>query len=540
MLDQRKKHALEILTIFIYASLLAVISYFHEPWFDEAQAWLIARDSSLFEMIWNVLRYEGHTPLWHLSLFIPAHLGVPFELGLKSVNFIFAALAAAVFIKYSPFPLAFRLFTPFTYFLFYQYGVIGRCYSLFMLILWLLAAVFPRRNERPYLFSILLALLGGVTAYGMLIVFGVALAWFIEITHEYHNNFGFSTRTIALMASDNRIHSLILPGLVHVFYVAILWPMPDKLTPSLDHYVHSGEEIYRLLIAPVGAIFMTENPDNLTFQFGSVSSAILSIIGVFLIAALFAYAYKCKIFLYGVLPYLSVALFMTLMYFTLRQTGIYTLLALFILWISLAERKKHALLQPGSNNTVSQRSGISRTLSFKKLLPVGIACVLGIQAYWSYSASLHDIRFAYAPYRELSSFIKENGIEGRSIFDYYFISNGRNTYFANDVGVLPYFSRNIFFNHNPRNRKINYAEHRELNDGALIENLKASAEPDFVIGHKDSLPFYDDLFSLSDYVPVKSFIGYYMWKDVFRPGSVLLYIRKDLLSEFPEIGIEAD
>ena len=35
----------------VYVILVATVMCFHEPWFDEAQAWLIARDCSWREMI---------------------------------------------------------------------------------------------------------------------------------------------------------------------------------------------------------------------------------------------------------------------------------------------------------------------------------------------------------------------------------------------------------------------------------------------------------------------------------------------------------
>ena len=42
---------------------------FHEPWRDEWQAWLLARDSpSLKALLYN-MRYEGHPPTWHVVLF---------------------------------------------------------------------------------------------------------------------------------------------------------------------------------------------------------------------------------------------------------------------------------------------------------------------------------------------------------------------------------------------------------------------------------------------------------------------------------------
>ena len=57
-------------------SLIGVIT--HESWSDEAQAWLIARDLGIFDIV-KQMRYEGHSCLWHLVLFPFAQLGFPYE-----------------------------------------------------------------------------------------------------------------------------------------------------------------------------------------------------------------------------------------------------------------------------------------------------------------------------------------------------------------------------------------------------------------------------------------------------------------------------
>jgi len=42
--------------------------YFHEPWFDEVQAWMIARCATIKELLTVIPHYEGHPPLWHMIL----------------------------------------------------------------------------------------------------------------------------------------------------------------------------------------------------------------------------------------------------------------------------------------------------------------------------------------------------------------------------------------------------------------------------------------------------------------------------------------
>ena len=61
-----KNNWLTHLVFLVYIALLSVIILHHEPWADEAQAWILARDCSPINLIFKNLRYEGHPPLWYL------------------------------------------------------------------------------------------------------------------------------------------------------------------------------------------------------------------------------------------------------------------------------------------------------------------------------------------------------------------------------------------------------------------------------------------------------------------------------------------
>ena len=102
----------------LYCIMHLVMMVFHEPWYDEAEAWQIARCNSIFDILFTVPHYEGHPPLWHLLLMIPAKVGLPYELSLSLVSLAFSATAVALFLKYAPFNTWIKVFAPFTYFAF--------------------------------------------------------------------------------------------------------------------------------------------------------------------------------------------------------------------------------------------------------------------------------------------------------------------------------------------------------------------------------------------------------------------------------------
>ena len=161
-----------------YCVMLALVVPWHEPWSDEAQAWLLARDLSLPQLVFHQLRYESHPALWYLILWLPAHLHLPYA----AMAWIAAAIAAAgiyVLLRFAPFPFYLRAALPFTFFLAYQYAVVARSYGLFPLLCFLIAHVYRASPPRPLQMAVLLALLANVSIHGTLVAcaFAAVYAW---------------------------------------------------------------------------------------------------------------------------------------------------------------------------------------------------------------------------------------------------------------------------------------------------------------------------------------------------------------------------
>ena len=61
-------YPLEIIIYFFFIFLSIFLSFYHEPWLDEAQAWLISKDNNIWGMI-KTMSYEGSPALWHFLIF---------------------------------------------------------------------------------------------------------------------------------------------------------------------------------------------------------------------------------------------------------------------------------------------------------------------------------------------------------------------------------------------------------------------------------------------------------------------------------------
>ena len=140
-----------ILLILIFTCLLILVGINHEHWSDEAQSFLLARDNSFLE-IFHYIKYEATPPLW---IFI-IKLFILFKGSYNTfflLPIIISLIGIILFIYKTNSPWYFKILYPFTYFIFYQYGIVARSYCLILPILVLLYCV--NKEKRPFLYSLL-------------------------------------------------------------------------------------------------------------------------------------------------------------------------------------------------------------------------------------------------------------------------------------------------------------------------------------------------------------------------------------------------
>ena len=172
---------LEAAVLAVYCGMVAWTIPNHEAWADEAQAWLIASNASAGEIFHHLLHYEGTPGLWHGLLLVLVKMHVTYA-GMHWVCGGIAAVGVAVWLRWSPLPLALRVLMPFTFFVAYQFAVVARSYVLFPVLVFGLCAAMRSGRPRPVVVAVLAALMahvslhGAVFSFGMVWVYGV-WAW---------------------------------------------------------------------------------------------------------------------------------------------------------------------------------------------------------------------------------------------------------------------------------------------------------------------------------------------------------------------------
>jgi hypothetical protein len=161
-----------------YAILVLAGAFHHEPWADEAQAWLLVRDNSLAGIL-RILPTEGHPPLWYLLIFPIVKSGLPYE-SLKWFTAAIAIAAVYVFMFCSKIHVFIKLLLPFSYMLIFEYAVFGRSYCLVAFFLAVIVALYPQRFERPWLYALVVVGLFNTHILIFSFCFGLAMLFFID------------------------------------------------------------------------------------------------------------------------------------------------------------------------------------------------------------------------------------------------------------------------------------------------------------------------------------------------------------------------
>jgi hypothetical protein len=167
----------------LFAAMLAIVGPRHEPWFDEGQAWLLARDATLWDLLAHRVRYEGTPGLWHAILWLLSRAGMPFTC-LWMVSAALACGGAWIVLTRAPFPFWLRVGVVFSYFMAYQYAVVARNYALDLLLIPLIAATFASRLQRPVLYGVLLGLLANANAHSFVIAAALFCEFLVALWHR--------------------------------------------------------------------------------------------------------------------------------------------------------------------------------------------------------------------------------------------------------------------------------------------------------------------------------------------------------------------
>ena len=372
---KNKEKILYILVFVIFLVLVCYVASKHEYWADEAQAWLLARDASIKDLLLHQLRYEGHPILWYLVIKLFMLFKLPYKY-FNVISIIFSTLGVLVFLFKSKFKWYIKVLLPFTFFVFYQFSVIARSYCIVLFLLSLLASIWDKREEKYWLFTILLILLINLEVFTFLLAGSI---FFLELVDFVKNK-----------DKRNKVK-------ITCFIVLFL----SFLFTSI--YLFPASSVYK----PANAV---EFRLSKTFFVSSNFSSGISIIIDFALMVFLALILckKGKSYLYRTLILvMPIIAFIFIVYFNVWHYGVLFFIFLFIIWIYKLENDK----------------GLIALLL--------ITCF--IQITWSVNSSLHDFNNVYFPSKNVANFIKMYDYKNLKIVGYGFNVVSINPYFEKNI-----------------------------------------------------------------------------------------------------------
>ena len=488
------KHA-RALSFIAYMAVVAVVMYFHEPWFDEAQSWLIARDSSFADLLTLRPHYEGHPPLWTLLLSIPAKTGVPYEIGLKGVQFLCAALLVGWLIFRAPFNRLTIALLPFTYFICFQYGVTARPYALLCVSLLMVAHYWKYADSKPsntWKLVLSLVLMCAISSYGIAIAAGFALAWVVRSVQIA----GIKNAVCEIFSNINRLLGWILLAFVGFASIACIWPAANAFgsRATFSGNSHLIQFLYFIFVVPSESMFTAFAGDVSLrrMSLGILPTIICVLISILIWAFAICIAKRRKMLVSLILPYLTFAIIAT-QYFTLHHAGIVFVFFIAQLWMCVANKPL--------NFDITLANKLSNKCAFTQSI---IVILLAPSLIWNIFACVNDIRFDYSGSRALAQFIQKNHAENKRFVTSWLHkeekldSNGNtispefedvHQYSWQLITANPYFAKNLIDCSYKNSSFITNERPSESQAWGEISACKAKKEPKFFVT-ESSEPWY--------------------------------------------------
>ena len=325
----------------VVAVVSAVCIHQHSMWFDELQAWNIARASHSLPDLFSNLRYEGHPPLWYLPLFaLTRFTGDP--VAMQVAGWLIVLAVDAIVLFRSPFPVPARIALVAGYFFAFEYSVITRSYGLGMLLLVTALALLGRPRPRWLLVSVMLALLAWSSLAGAVlagaIASSVALMWWRDRSRVASRG-ALACAAATVVSCGFAVLVCIPPSDFHSFSIGIPNSARDYLEPS--RFAGAVAGTWRGLV-PVPATVGQWNTNVVDQWPGGIwlQAALALALVVPVARALRPYAFAFALWIVGTVAYVAFSIVVVLPDRT-HYAGEFFLLFMACAWLAYAPPSGH-------------------------------------------------------------------------------------------------------------------------------------------------------------------------------------------------------
>lgn len=461
-----------------YCVVVSVAVLRHEPWADEAQAWLMARDLPLIQMIVSEMRYEGTPSLWHLLLWVMTRLGLPYE----SMSWVSAALAmagAAYLLFKAPFPRPMRYAIAASFWILYQYAVIARQYVLVPLLTFVAADLFARAREKTYRFTVVLVLLALTSVHGAVMAVAFASAYAVHVIRDWKLLDGQTLR--------RQIYAGMMFSGTLLLIAVQLFPPKDLFDPPAE--------------TGIAQVFEGINGALLDWMPASLLVAVL----------LGTWAWRRGSIVLYVLGVASMTCLYGLIHGWPHHLGLTFVVIVAVLWHSWPTKEEIVRF------TRPERMHFRATV-------IAVWVVLGVQIFYSGVALYNEYRTPYSGAKEAATYLRGIIASNKRVYGFDYGMNA----------VLAYFDRNILANQASLNGGVSFYHHSSNQPIADEQSFMRfrQTRPEYLLvicWYPPQAPQNRQLASSNGYVLERAFPGRLISKSSFGVyQTYLLFRRGDL------------
>ena len=359
----------------------------HEPWADEAQSWLIARDNNNLIDLLKAVKYEGTLPTWHLINKAFQLAGLDYD-HMFVIPLVFSAIGV-ILLFFTDAPLWSKIMLPFSFFVVYQNSVVARQYAMVFPAMMLIVIFYRKRFDVPVRYHLALFLLALTSSFGVVISCSFMLWDFIIMLKKRFEGPAYKKYLLPFFGT----------GIV-ILVMSYLSLPPDDCSTALNKYSLSKNATNALLF--------------------NIENTALRYIFLALMLALFVYYFR-RILIQALVMTAPLIIFMAVVYQREWHMTYLFFLLVSLLMIFRDDFKK-------TERPFEKPANVLANIMLIMLLAV--QCAAGVYSVY------YEHQHAYSPAKEIAEFLRPYAGEGAVIDREGF----------NAIALSPYFNQPLYTN----------------------------------------------------------------------------------------------
>ena len=214
--------------VIVWCAVVLVTAMRHEFYRDEVRALSLTMDAHSLWDLPGLLQNEGHPVLWYVLLWTGYKL-TGSVMVLPVISLVVSGAAVLIVVFQAPFPSWLTVLFVFSGLPLYEYSVSARNYGISMLLLFVFAWLYPRREKHPIVLGLVLALLCNTNIHSLLLAVILMGLWSWDLV-----------RAIRPRARASQTVQLSIAGLLMATGIAgslvIMWPTDQIAASDVTRY----------------------------------------------------------------------------------------------------------------------------------------------------------------------------------------------------------------------------------------------------------------------------------------------------------------